>query len=207
MDGVAITHWIKVIVGILDFVERGNPVELMNLLLVTHRAEKWEKQGDGHDHIREKKVGPILADEEFTIIHLLHYIGLPEQALYYEDKWYKHEIPRLPQIQHEPRVFWEYETTMKLGSSEYKLAQLSRELWEDLQKSQEASRFVGVEGIDFDPDHPSWPSHGHDPPSSYVETNDRDYEYLWIDGEGGNSDAEEVHTDQSSNLSKGAPLV
>jgi len=135
MDGVAITHWIKVIVGILDFVERGNPVELMNLLLVTHRAEKWEKQGDGHDHIREKKVGPILADEEFTIIHLLHYIGLPEQALYYEDKWYKHEIPRLPQIQHEPRVFWEYETTMKLGSSEYKLAQLSRELWEDLQKS------------------------------------------------------------------------
>jgi hypothetical protein len=96
MDGEEITMWVRTLVGILTFVESGNPLALTDLMAYAWRAEKWEKVEDESENQRTKEIGSTFADEEFTIIDLCEYLGLAEQAAYYKDRWHKHKTKRKP---------------------------------------------------------------------------------------------------------------
>jgi hypothetical protein len=158
-DGTAVTHWIRVIAGIVRFCEDGNPLGFTDLLTCAHEAETWEYENDGLDVAQEEELGHILAHQDFTIIDLLAYIGLPDQAAYYEDKWYRHVIPRAQWCQ-EPELVWDYEDTMDKGSEEYEVEDKMRELWEDLRVIQEARELAGLQPLPgFDEDHEMWPAH------------------------------------------------
>lgn len=61
------------------------------LLTTAWETETWIKYNDGKDEERKVALAPILADEGFTIIDLLIYLGLDKQADYYSTRWTKHD--------------------------------------------------------------------------------------------------------------------
>ncbi|PVH68781.1 hypothetical protein DL98DRAFT_629026 [Cadophora sp. DSE1049] len=93
MDGERITQWIKLVVGMVSFIENEEFGTFVDLLMIATDKEKWKKLGDGQDAQKEAEMGPIPADGALTIIDLLRHIGLNEQADYYHDKVWKHHIP------------------------------------------------------------------------------------------------------------------
>lgn len=90
LDGEAICMWVRVLAGIIDFVEDASPESYVELIGALLRAETWEKEYDGRDDEREEMYGPIPAESSFTIIDLLNHINLKEEATYYESRWMIH---------------------------------------------------------------------------------------------------------------------
>ncbi len=161
MDGERIAMWIRVLVGIIRFVEEGDLGSYFRLLTATWNAEVWEKEGDGRDGEREVLYGPTLADHGFTIIDLLRYIGCEEQAEYFEGKWYRHAIKHRPREKQHALVLWEYEQAFPEDSPEFAQAKKLRELWEVMSTCAEAAEEIeGLNGLlGFDPDGEIWPAH------------------------------------------------
>lgn len=93
IDPVRILNWIKVCHGIVAYIQHLPPVQLFSIIELA-QLEMWEKSFSEQENTElEKELGPILADGDFTVIDLLHLIGLPEQAKYYETKWKTHKLP------------------------------------------------------------------------------------------------------------------
>lgn len=160
LDGKRVTNWIQVIAGILRFVETCHATTWHNLLKDVHRAEVWEKEGDGRDGQREQYFSsPILADRDFTIIDLLEFIDLPGQAAYYKDKWYLHVVEPRASWEKKHTVIWEYENEVSDNSSEYKRAHAMRQHWESLDTANELLRVVGEDLVPFKSDDELWPNH------------------------------------------------
>ena len=76
--------------GVVDWVRKATTMEL-HFLFSMVKEETWEKLGDGKDDERESQLGPILAEDRFTIIDLLKFMKLFEPALFYTNKTYKHQ--------------------------------------------------------------------------------------------------------------------
>ncbi|KUJ12420.1 uncharacterized protein LY89DRAFT_535545, partial [Mollisia scopiformis] len=83
MEGLKITMWIRVLAGMVKFIEEVSTASFHQLLIPLMLAETWEKTYNGKDDEKEQKLGPIPADGLFTIIDLLEHIGLTEEAQYY----------------------------------------------------------------------------------------------------------------------------
>tara|TARA_R110002060_G_scaffold46914_2_gene58048 strand:- start:1687 stop:2052 length:366 start_codon:yes stop_codon:yes gene_type:complete len=96
----------------VSFIENEEHGAFVNLLTKATDKEKWEKSGDGQDAQREAEMEPIPADRFFTVIVLLRHMGLNEQADYYQDKVYKHNIPMVipfPQTKSSSGFKWKYQ--------------------------------------------------------------------------------------------------
>ena len=85
MDEIQTCMWIKTTVGMMEFLRSVEPKLFSDLLSVVE-FERWEKLGDGRDGQREKEMGPVLAEGEFTVIDLLRTVGLYEPAKYYKER-------------------------------------------------------------------------------------------------------------------------
>jgi len=112
MDGERVFQWVKLVVGMVSFIENEEHGAFVNLLTKATDKEKWEKSGDGQDAQREAEMEPIPADRFFTVIVLLRHMGLNEQADYYQDKVYKHNIPMVipfPQTKSSSGFKWKYQ--------------------------------------------------------------------------------------------------
>ncbi|XMA17331.1 hypothetical protein WAI453_010122 [Rhynchosporium graminicola] len=164
MDSERIVQWVQLLVGTLKYIENEDYSAYVRFLSTIADQEKWEKTGDGKDGEREAEKGPTLADDEFPIIDLLHYIGLSEQAAYFNDKVYKHDIPpqkRCVQTRYTSGVDWKYErgpAGANRESDEYKRADKLRHIYEDMRVARLASR-IGDGKWNFDEDAPLWPAH------------------------------------------------
>ncbi|KAF8858424.1 hypothetical protein BDZ45DRAFT_398422 [Acephala macrosclerotiorum] len=177
LSGNRAVAWIKTIVGIVDYVRNAVPSEFQ-ALIASCRDEKWEKRGDGKDDEREAELGPIVAEDSFTILNLLERIGLDESANYYNGGVSIHDYPArcLPdgyvsipdgtedgdRIQSKtlPPLLttWDYETAFAKDSDEYKLAEAQRKLWESMKRTDELMQDV-PSYISMDPDADFWPAH------------------------------------------------
>jgi hypothetical protein len=117
LEGPRVTVWIKTLIGIIEFIENVHPVTLFNLLATACKHEKWEKLGDGTDFDTEQRLGPILAESDFTIIHLPEYLSLWDSAHHYKGKMHQHSkktVKPLPK----GRMEWDYESTNYKDSTE-----------------------------------------------------------------------------------------
>jgi Putative amidoligase enzyme len=85
MDEDRVCMWIKTVVGTMDYLRNVKPTVFTELLSIVEH-ERWEKLGDEKDDQREREMGPILAEGEFTIIDLLQIMGLYEPARFYMDR-------------------------------------------------------------------------------------------------------------------------
>jgi hypothetical protein len=85
LNGPEVRAWIETVVGLINFVQDVHPTSFANLLSVLEN-ETWGKEGDGQDRRREELMGPILAEEGFTIIDLLMTLDLWESALFYYNR-------------------------------------------------------------------------------------------------------------------------
>lgn len=171
LDGEAIVMWIKTVIGIVNFLYNVRSDALGKLLLKCQN-ETWEKLGDGEDAQRERNHGPILAERDFTIIHLLRYIGLDVPAAYYETKWHKHPKESDMQSIHirELWIEWEYEIQPNASDPEsdgYRSNDELRQLW-DIMRVVHANN----PDIFFIHDDQMWPAHTH-----LKEDWDRDTDY------------------------------
>lgn len=90
LDGEAITMWVRVLAGIIDFVEDVSPESFAELINAMLMAETWEKEYNEEDGWKEVLYGPVPADGTFTIVDLLEHIGLNEEADYYRTPWRVH---------------------------------------------------------------------------------------------------------------------
>ena len=95
LNGPEIRNWVQTVVGLIDFVQQVDTTSFAQLLLVLE-SETWEKEGDGEDELREEQMGPVLADEGFTVIDLLVKMELWESALYYNKRLTRHHGNRRP---------------------------------------------------------------------------------------------------------------
>lgn len=90
LDSDAVINWVKTVVGIMTYIREADDHDFFQLL-ATIDFEHWATLGDGCDAEREEKLGPILADKDFTIVDLLKHIGVFSAALYYQNRGiYKH---------------------------------------------------------------------------------------------------------------------
>ncbi|KAL5318852.1 hypothetical protein ACEPPN_013919 [Leptodophora sp. 'Broadleaf-Isolate-01'] len=148
MDGELIVQWVQLLVGMLKFIENEEYASFTGFLFETVGKEKWQKVGDGKDAEREASMGPTLADGEFTVIDLLRYIGLNEQADYYKDKVYKHDIPPgmitlLKKISSD--IGWDYQKELGEGvgtRTEPETDDQLRKLFEDFQVARLAAKMA-----------------------------------------------------------------
>ncbi|KAG4412595.1 hypothetical protein IFR04_014283 [Cadophora malorum] len=117
-------------------------------------------------------MGPIPADRFFTVIVLLRHMGLNEQADYYQDKVYKHNIPMVipfPQTKSSSGFKWKYQGGRRaadVNSPDHLRAHRLRRIFEKFRIVRLATRMAG-EYWNFDEDHPIWPPHNKIP--GYVE--------------------------------------
>ncbi|KAG4439690.1 hypothetical protein IFR05_004827 [Cadophora sp. M221] len=118
MDGELVVQWVQLLVGMLKFIEDEEYASFAKFLFDTAEKEKWQKVGDEKDAKREASMGPTLADGEFTVIDLLRYIGLNEQADYFKDRVHKHDIPpyTVPVLKKVSKeLSWEYRKEFEEG--------------------------------------------------------------------------------------------
>lgn len=198
LDGKRVTNWIQVVVGILKFVETCHPIIWHNLLKDVHKAEIWEKEGDGRDGEREQHFGaPILADRDFTIIDLLEFIDLPDQAAYYEGKWYLHDVEPRASWEKKHTVIWEYENDFSEDSADYKRAHTMRQHWESLDAANEVLRMLGERDmVSFNPDDELWPSHeAFDPDKEESNWDEIPESDGGVDDEDGEGDGQDIIKD------------
>ncbi|KAH7346354.1 putative amidoligase enzyme-domain-containing protein [Rhexocercosporidium sp. MPI-PUGE-AT-0058] len=168
MDGELIIQWVQLLVGMLAYIENEEYASFLNFLITTAEKEKWQKLGDGKDAEREASMGLKLADGAFNIIDMLRYIGLSEQANYFKDKVYKHDIPLqalTPQTKGSCGIEWEYQN--RLGgvarkTAEYRRDDERRRLFEKFRIAKLAAKMAGDEWT-FNEDRPVWPLHWADP--------------------------------------------
>ena len=107
MDEGRTCMWIKTTVGMMEFL-RGVKPKFFSELLSIVEFERWEKVGDGGDGQREKEMGPILAESEFTIIDLLQVMRLYEPAKFYKERGI-YRIVKQPQSRPDPVSYsWLY---------------------------------------------------------------------------------------------------
>lgn len=86
LDGTRVVNWIKLVLGIVQRLESIAP-ESMGELFAVARHEKWGKTADlAENRANEPKYGPVLAEGAFTMVDLLNWLGLQEQADYYRDR-------------------------------------------------------------------------------------------------------------------------
>lgn len=91
-DSERIRNWILTVVGIVDWVRSASDFDKETLRLLA-RTEIWEKIGNEWDDMKEAKHGPILAEKDYTIVHLLKHMELYEPALFYHQrKLHKHMV-------------------------------------------------------------------------------------------------------------------
>ncbi|KAL2069525.1 hypothetical protein VTL71DRAFT_14204 [Oculimacula yallundae] len=177
LDGEQIVQWVRLLVGMLSFVENQQDAPFLRFLTTIVDEEKWDKLGDGKDSEREAMMGSTLADGAFTIIDLLQHMGLTEQADYFRNKVFKHKIPPIrPCVQTRTTsgVDWEYQRRfpgVDENSPEYQEADKSRRLFEKHRITRVASRLAGGDW-DFDEEHPMWPPHVAD--REFTEESDSD---------------------------------
>jgi hypothetical protein len=84
LDGLAITTWIKTVVGIVDFVHRVPPAIFNDLIRTATENEVWQMLYNGEDAQKMETHGPILAQSGLTIIDLLRYMELHGPANFYQ---------------------------------------------------------------------------------------------------------------------------
>jgi Putative amidoligase enzyme len=157
MSAIAVVQWIKTTVGIVDYIQHIDNGSLTDLLRVVEH-ETWEKLGDGKYDKREKEHGPILAEAQFTIIHLLRHMQLYGPATFYNDRWRTLEKKPRSTIIPTSMIKWDYENTAIPESDEYKRLDRLREIWEE-NRIVSAAQPSG--GWKFDPFHPAWPKHSY----------------------------------------------
>lgn len=132
LDGEAITMWIRVLAGIINFIEDVSPESFTDLITKITTAETWEKEYDGWDEEREKMYGPVPADGSFTIVDLLNHIGLPEEARYYSTRWRIHTRPLARDREYSKRGPWDFEKTLMGGTKEFNDKMRTAALWTEM---------------------------------------------------------------------------
>ncbi len=170
LDGKRATMWIKTIAGIVRFCQNVQPESLSELLYVVEK-EEWEKLGDTEDQELEKRLGPILAEGDFTVIDLFRHMNLDEAADYYSGKVYPADRrygPTRGTVQLNTGCVltakdisvlvtdWEYESALPPESDEFKRMARRRKLWEGMVRIIEAFPDMSLE---FDESDPVWPAH------------------------------------------------
>lgn len=85
MDEQRVRVWVTTVVGIMDYLQAVEPAEFTKLLSMAEH-EHWEKLGDGKDDKREREMGPILAEHEYTAIDLLTTLSLYGPAMFYKQR-------------------------------------------------------------------------------------------------------------------------
>lgn len=79
-------QWIQTLVRIIHFADTTDQDTIKSLVLSKVDDEKWQKGGNAIDIHQQKKYGPVPAESSFTVIHLLQYMGLDEQADFYSSR-------------------------------------------------------------------------------------------------------------------------
>jgi hypothetical protein len=159
IDATEAINWIKTVVGIVDFCVNAPTAAVYGLLEVA-KLETWEKLGDGHDVEREAEFGPILADRDFTAIHLLQALKLWGPALHYAQKGlFKHEMEESTK---EETKKLDYEKKPLKDSAVLAQQIKLRKAWDALQAASKARELVDPPARTrwtFNPADPLWPSH------------------------------------------------
>ncbi|TVY67458.1 hypothetical protein LSUE1_G009777 [Lachnellula suecica] len=159
LDVASVIAWIQTVAGIVDFCMTSSTATSMKLLNVVIEHETWEKLGDGLDDEREAKLGPILADRDFTAIHLLEALKLWGPALHYTKKGlFRHEMKKSTK---EKTEMWQYEKTPPADPAELAQTVLMRETWDALQAASKALSLTDTSPHHWtwDPANPLWPKH------------------------------------------------
>jgi len=82
LDAQRVVQWCSTVVGVINFVDTADQVYLRKLLLKVV-DETWQKESYPKDVFQQDKFGPIPAEGSFTVIDLLRYMHLNEQANFY----------------------------------------------------------------------------------------------------------------------------
>lgn len=94
LDTGRVRNWILTVGGIVDWVRTASDFDKETLRLLA-KTEEWEKLGNSEDEGKEEELGPVMADKDFTIVHLLEFMKLYEPASFYLLKGpYKHRARR-----------------------------------------------------------------------------------------------------------------
>ncbi|TVY35890.1 hypothetical protein LSUB1_G005009, partial [Lachnellula subtilissima] len=167
LDAVEAINWIKTVLGIVDFCMNAPTAAVDRMLQIT-KFETWEKLGDGHDAEREAQLGPILADKDFTAIHLLQALKLPGPALHYAQRGlYKHEMKhRIDSTSTDSTELetskWDYEKRPPRDPAVLARQVKLRDAWDALQAASKARELLDPPvraRWTFDPTDSLWPSH------------------------------------------------
>ncbi|KAE8443051.1 hypothetical protein EG329_002374 [Mollisiaceae sp. DMI_Dod_QoI] len=152
IDAERVTNWISTVVGIVDFVCHAYPHDLHSLLLVSTQ-ETWETLGDGTDESYEESDGPVLAEGNFTAVHLFEWMGLHGPANFYRDKMTV--IEKTDSGSQPGWILWPHEHDKSLSEEERTGMDLRRELFESMRQLKLNEHSV----LKFDQSSPFWPPH------------------------------------------------
>jgi hypothetical protein len=157
LDSRRVVEWIQTIVGIIDFVDTADQDYLMKLFLKVGE-EKWQKEGYPKGAFQQDKFGPIPAEGSLTVVDLLKYMHLNEQADFYSSRL-NAVVGKEPHYR--PTVYeWEYEKDHshgRLTDEGYHKQHELRLLWE--KSLTAALALLKGSSYKFDPNDPMWPKH------------------------------------------------